>query len=82
MRWQLNALLLESLSLSIESMLKHRSPIIRGLAVLDRRFGKRRLIAFDIETEHPFVRLLFEFRCTIEGVRQRNIRDSISESNA
>jgi len=72
MRWQLNVMLLEALSLSIDAMLRHRSPIVRGLAVLDKRFGKRRILAFNPGNEHPLVRALFEFRCAAEGITRRS----------
>ena len=69
MRWQIERVLLESLSLSIERMLKHRSPIVRGLALLDQRCGKRRLARFDAAAEHPFVQDMLEFRCAAEGIK-------------
>ena len=69
MRWQMERVLLESLSLSIERLLKHRSPIVRGLAVLDRRCGKRRLVAIDADAEHPFVQGMLEVRRAAEGIR-------------
>jgi hypothetical protein len=69
MRRTLNVTLVKVLSLPISSMLKHRSPIVRGLAVLDRRVGKRQLLTLDMETEHPFVRSMFEFRCVAEGLK-------------
>jgi hypothetical protein len=68
MRWKIERLLLESLSLSVERLLKHRSPIVRGIAVLDRRCGKRRLAAIDAGAEHPFVRGMLEFRRAAEGI--------------
>jgi len=71
MRWQIERLLLESLSLSVERQLKHRSPIVRGLAVLDRRCGKRRLATIDAAAEHPFVQGMFELRCAAEGIKSR-----------
>ena len=66
-RWQINVLLLRSLSLPIEVALKHRSPLIRGLAALDRRCGKRRLLALMQSEEHPFVQAMRELRCNAEG---------------
>ena len=69
MRWILEDLLVESLSLGIEGMLAHRSLIIRGLAVLDRRCGKRRLAELDMQSEHPFVVGMLEFRRAAEGIR-------------
>jgi hypothetical protein len=69
MRWILEDLLVESLSLGIKRMLTHRSPILRGLAVLDRGCGKRRLAELDARSEHPFVRGVLEFRRAAEGMR-------------
>ena len=69
MRWILEDLLVESLSLGIERMLTHRSPILRGLAVLDHRCGKRRLAKLDGRSEHPFVRGMLELRRAAEGMR-------------
>jgi hypothetical protein len=68
MLWQLHETLLGALSLSIDLMLKHRSPIVRGLAMLDARVGKRRLRGLDVPGEHAFVRRMFEFRCASEGI--------------
>ena len=57
----------EFLSLAIEDALAFDSPLIRGLAVLDRRTGKRRLRALrTYPDEHPLVRILYEFRCAAE----------------
>ena len=59
-----------SLSLSIEEALQSPSPLLRGLAMLDRRVGKRRLRAMaPLEAEHPLVRALFALRCAVEGIR-------------
>jgi hypothetical protein len=58
------------LSLPIEAALASPSPLLRGLAVLDQRVGKRRLRAMaPLETEHPVVRELYALRCEIEGIR-------------
>jgi hypothetical protein len=70
MRWKIEQLLRESRSLSVDRLLKHRSPIVRGIAVLDRRCGKRRLAAIDAAAEHPFVQGMLEFRCAAEGLAQ------------
>jgi hypothetical protein len=69
MRWKIERLLLESLSLSIGRSLKHRSPIIRGLAVLDGRCGKRRLASIDAAAEHPFVQGMLELRRAVERIK-------------
>ena len=57
------------LSLSIEDALASPSPLVRGLAVLDRRVGKRRLRALaPHEAEHWLVRELLALRRTVEGI--------------
>jgi len=50
------------LNLSIDDALASEDPIIRTFAMLDRRFGKRRVMAFDSREENPLVRQLHEFR--------------------
>ena len=66
-RWQINVLLLRALSLPIDVTLNHKSPLIRGLAVLDQRCGKRRWRAIRQGEEHPFVLAMLELRCEAEG---------------
>ena len=48
--------------LSIEQALHSESFVVRGLAMLDRRLGKRRLAQLDTAQEHPFVQLLWRLR--------------------
>lgn len=48
--------------LSIDQALEAESFIVRGLAMLDRRLGKRRLAALDPADDHPFVQLLWRLR--------------------
>ena len=67
-RWQINVLLVRALSLPIDTALKHKSPLIRGLAILDRRCGKRRLLGIRQGEEHPFIRAMLELRCEAEGM--------------
>jgi hypothetical protein len=64
--------LAESLSLSLEGALSSPSPLVRGLALLDRRLGKRRLrqLAFGVR-EHPLVQALYRIRCEADGVLPR-----------
>jgi len=66
--WDFNRALFDSLSLSIDDAIKSDSPIIRAFATLDRRFGKRRLRAFDDSDEHSLVQTLYRFRCDAEGM--------------
>jgi hypothetical protein len=57
------------LSLPIEEALASPSPLVRALAVIDRRVGKRRLRALaPMKAEHPLVRELYELRCDAEGI--------------
>jgi hypothetical protein len=58
------------LSLSAEDALAAVSPLVRALAVLDARVGKRRLRALaQAPDAHPLVRRMHEFRCEAEGIR-------------
>lgn len=66
---QINKDLFNSLSLTVEEMLEQHNPVIRALALVDARYGKRRLAAFDPADEHPLVQRLFHLRCAAEGVR-------------
>lgn len=52
----------DSLSQSIEEMLASPHVLLRGLAVLDARCGKRRLAKIDTAAEHPFVARLYALR--------------------
>jgi hypothetical protein len=40
----------------------------RGLAMLDRRVGKRRLVKLDVKNEHGFIRLCYRLRCEAENI--------------
>jgi len=64
-----NRALFDFLNLSINDAIKSDNPIIRAFATLDRRFGRRRLDAFDDSKEHPLVKTLYRFRCKAEGVK-------------
>lgn len=79
-QWEFASALFEFLHMSIDQALISRSPIIRGLAVLDRRFGKRRLSSFDASNEHPLVAMLFEFRKSAEGMAPPPLRAMRSAS--
>jgi hypothetical protein len=57
------------LDLSIDDALQSDDPIIRALAMLDRRVGKRRLAKMElIEAEHPLVRQFYNLRSEAEGL--------------
>ena len=58
------------LSLPVDVALASESPLLRALAVLDARVGKRRLRALAATPdEHPLVAALLHLRCDAEGVR-------------
>ena len=58
------------LSLSIEAALSAASPLIRALAMLDARLGKRRLrTVAPAPEEHALVRTFHALRCEVEGIR-------------
>lgn len=54
-----------SLNQSIEKMLTHKDPLIRGLAVLDKRCGKRQLQKLKIDSEHEFVQRTYAIRIAL-----------------
>jgi hypothetical protein len=54
---------------SIEASLKSESPLIKSLAILDARVGKRRLQYLNMAIEHPMVQYFFTLRCQAEGIR-------------
>ena len=68
-RGDANQALSDYLKLSIDDAIKSDNPIIRSLAILDRRFGRRRLAQFDDSKEHPMVRELYRLRCEAEGIK-------------
>lgn len=65
---QMNKDLFCSLSLTVEEMLEHNNPVIRALALIDARYGKRRLATFDPITEHHLVQKLYHLRCEAEAI--------------
>ncbi|MFC5460500.1 hypothetical protein [Massilia niabensis] len=65
---QINKDLFTSLNQTVEQMLAHDNPVIRALGIIDARYGKRRLAAFDPANEHVLVQRLFDLRCKAEGI--------------
>lgn len=51
---------------SFEDILTSSNVLIRSLAMLDGRFGKRRLASFDPKHEHPMVQYFYSLRCEVE----------------
>ena len=67
-RFDLHNCCWEYLSMTVEDGIEHKSPIINSLAILDKRIGKRRLVAIDKAKLHPLAQKLFEFRLNAEGL--------------
>jgi hypothetical protein len=66
-RLDLHNALLEYALLSINDAVYSENPIIRGLVMVDKRFGKRSLSNIKIaEDEHEFVKFMFNLRCESE----------------
>lgn len=68
----INKDLFNSLNLSLEEMIEQTNPLLKALAIIDSRFGKRRLASFDASNEHDLVKRLFILRCEAEGVNISN----------
>lgn len=69
----LKAAMADYLNLSIEEVWASSDVLIKAFALLDRRFGKRRLTAFDPEGQHPLVTQFYEIRCEVEGLKPHRI---------
>ena len=52
----------------IDDALRSDNHIIRALALVDRRFGKRRLLRFDPTDQPSLVRAFYSLRCQAEGL--------------
>lgn len=64
------AALQDYLSVSIDDALQSSNTIIKALALVDRRVGKRRLQQMAPEDfDHPLVRRLYQLRCEAEGIQ-------------
>lgn len=67
-RHEAHALLFEYLNLSIEDAVTSQAPLVRGIAMLDRRLGKRRLSILRSQELHAWQRLMLDVRCEAEGM--------------
>ena len=54
--------------LTIEQALADEDPLVQSLAVLDKRFGKRRQKEFEWKVLHPLARQMFALRLECEGI--------------
>lgn len=64
--FELPRVMREYLTLSIDDAIASPHPLIRALAVLDRRAGRRRLARIDPATEIPVVRELLALRLSCD----------------
>ena len=60
--------MLDYVNLSIDKILASESVLIRAVGMFDRRLGKCKLAALDVDGAHPLVRLFYCVRCEAEGV--------------
>jgi|GEM_PF-1265252 len=61
--------LFSSLSMTVEEMLEHCNPVVQALAIVDSRYGKRRLAAFDPANQSALVQRFFYLRCEAESIK-------------
>ncbi len=58
----------EYVQLQVEDAVKSSKPIIRAIAMFDRRLGKRKLSTLSLpEDEHWLVKSFYKIRCQAEG---------------
>ena len=60
------------INISINEAIGSEDVIIQGLAFLDKRMGKRRLLKINYPKLHPFAKTLFELRANCEGIRLKS----------
>ncbi|WP_185230346.1 SF0329 family protein [Teredinibacter franksiae] len=56
-------------SYSIDLSLVSDVPLIKSLAMLDSRVGKRRLKSLDVSSDHEMVVYFFNLRCQLENIQ-------------
>ena len=62
--------LTKHLSMPIDEALESKNIILKGLAILDKPLGKRRIPQQkESYSEHPVLEKLFKFRCSVEGIK-------------
>ena len=66
--WEVNRLLFCYLNSGIETIMSSDNPLIRAIGLLDKRCGKRRLVAMNPAAEHPLVQTMYRLRCEVEGI--------------
>lgn len=56
------------LNYSIDEALRSERPVVRALAMLDKRLGKRRLTGMDLSKATLLVKRFYALRCRAEGI--------------
>lgn len=80
--YQYHDALEEYLSTSIDDALESENIIIKGLAILDKRVGKRRLSKLQPSySKQPLLKRLFELRCEVENITKSCSGPSLRSSH-
>ena len=64
------------INMNIDDAFESDNPIIKALAVLDKRLGKRRLRNINTESLHPLVLTLLYLRMECEGISVNRISET------
>jgi hypothetical protein len=67
-RWDFMNACWEYINLSIDEAIKNENPIIKSFAMIDKRFGKRRLKLIEKTGLHPLTLKLLELRIESENL--------------
>jgi hypothetical protein len=68
-------------TLSINDILRNENVLVQAIGMLDRRAGKRRLLALNVDDSHPLVRLFHRFRCEADGIAPADDQRLIENTN-
>ena len=63
-------LLHEYCSMPIHESLNSNIPLIKSLAILDRRVGKRKLSTLNLAMDHEMVKYFYTLRCSLEKINK------------
>ena len=60
------------LQLNIDEALESENPIIKSIAMVDKRLGKRRLAEINISGLHPLTKLFLNIRLNVESISTKS----------
>ena len=69
-QWGFYSHLKDYCSLPIKSCISSNIPLIKSLAMLDSRVGKRTLAKLDVGKDHEMVQYFYNLRCKLENVQK------------